>query len=218
MNDPVTNLLRLLRGTSLALLGVVLACGGVLVVRAEEPKKAGETFPKVVLLIRHAEKPDDEKSVHLSEQGKRRAAALPQLFVASATRPDPFPTPDFIFATHDSHASHRPVETITPLAKKLGLPFDDSFRNKDEVKDTGKGMPELAGELFGNRKYRGKTILVCWHHGTIPELAKLLRATGSPRKWDEGRFDRVWQITYDEKGKTSFLDRPQRLLPGDQDK
>jgi broad specificity phosphatase PhoE len=220
MNDPIPDPLRLLRGRTLAVLGLALACAAALGLRAEEPKKASETFPKVVLLIRHAEKPDDDKSVHLSEQGMRRAEALPQLFVPSATRPDPFPTPDFLFATHNTHASHRPLETIKPLAKKLGLPIDDSFHNKgkDEVKDGEKGMAELAEELFGKRKYQGKTILVCWHHGTLPKLAKLLRATGYPKEWDKHRFDLVWQISYDAKGKATFLERPQHLLPGDRDK
>jgi hypothetical protein len=31
-------------------------------------------------------------------------------------------------------------------------------------------------------------------------------------------FDRVWQITYDAEGKAAFIDLPQRLLPGDEDR
>ena len=44
-----------------------------------------------MLLIRHAEKPPPEaNSVHLNAEGKKRAEALPRLFEASASRPNPF--------------------------------------------------------------------------------------------------------------------------------
>jgi len=52
----------------------------------------------------------------------------------------------------------------------------------------------------------------------MPELAKLLHATGYPVEVYGKVFDRVWQITYDDKGHTTFTDRPQRLLPGDSKK
>ena len=88
------------------------------------------------------------------------------------------------------------------------------------MKDTDKrpGIPGLRKELFGNKKYRGKTVLVCWHHGTIPALAKALGATGYPEEWKDEVFDRVWQITYDREGKATFTDRPQRLLKRDSEK
>ena len=85
---------------------------------------AGEekAFPATVLLVRHAEKPPDaDESVHLSAEGKKRADALPGLFEASKARPDPLPKPDFVFATENSKHSHRPLETVTPLARKLKL-------------------------------------------------------------------------------------------------
>jgi hypothetical protein len=36
-----------------------------------------------------------------------------------------------------------------------------------------------------------------------------------PKHWDQGVFDRVWQITFDDQGKATFADRPQNLLSGD---
>ena len=42
--------------------------------------------------------------------------------------------------------------------------------------------------------------------------------TGYPKVWDGKVFDRVWQITYDEKGNTKCADLPQRLLPDDSKK
>ena len=33
---------------------------------------------------------------------------------------------------------------------------------------------QLAAELLTNPRYASKTVLVCWHHGKIPRLAKAL--------------------------------------------
>jgi hypothetical protein len=177
--------------------------------------KAGR-FPRQVLIIRHAEKPEEKSDPHLSEQGKQRAQLLGRLFAASADRPDPFPTPDFIFAASDSTNSHRPLETVTPLAERLKLPVNHAYDSKLPTEGNGKaGMFGLRDELFGDAKYAGKTVLVAWRHGSIPELAKTLRASQAPTKWDDAVFDRVWQITYDGRGNATFTDRPQRLLPGD---
>ena len=181
----------------------------VLLVPMGGPRRRNSASPAQILIIRHAEKPDND-SVDLSDQGKKRAEALPGLFLKSQSRPQPFPNPNFIFATKNSKHSHRPLETVTPLAKKLGIMVNTEFRD-DEV---GK----LADDIFRNPKYAGKTVLICWHHGELPALATALRATTDvPEKVKGGVFDRVWVLTYDQ-GKVSFVDRPQRLLAGDKEK
>jgi broad specificity phosphatase PhoE len=65
------------------------------------------SHPKTIFIIRHAEKPNDAGDPHLSERGRRRAAALPGY---------PFPELAAIFAATATSESARPVETITPLA------------------------------------------------------------------------------------------------------
>ena len=195
--------------------GVVLGLASLLLGSASpavgQGKDKKETFPRQILIIRHAEKPPaDAMSTDLNAEGKERAEALHKLFEKSDKRPMPFDTPDFIFATRNSKKSHRPVETVTPLAKKLKLTINSEFTNADEEK--------LAEELFGNPKYAGKTILIAWHHGTTPALAGKLKATGYPESWKDEVFDRVWQITYDEKGKATYADRPQHLMPKDSEK
>ena len=98
---------------------------------AAVPDRKQPSFPAQVLIIRHAEKPsEDDLSVDLSPAGKKRAEALPGLFIKSNSRPAPFPRPDFIFATKNSMQSHRPLETVTPLAKKLGITVNFSYRNR----------------------------------------------------------------------------------------
>jgi hypothetical protein len=168
-------------------------------------------YPKQIYIIRHAEKPPDEaKSAELSPEGKERAADLHKIFEKSDKRPMPFATPDFILAAKDSAKSHRPVLTVTPLAKVLKLPINTEFSNDDPSK--------LAEEIFGNPKYAGKTVLVSWRHGGIPALAEKLKATGYADVWKGEVFDRVWQITFDEKGKATFTDRPMQLMPKDSEK
>jgi len=194
----------------LLLIGVISALAiAVCCSLGGEPKPA-ETYPKRVLLIRHAEKPpENAKSVHLSVEGSKRAEAFPGLFITSKSRPDPLPTPDFIFAAKDSKDSHRPAETVQPLATKLNLQVDSRFRNDD--------YDQLARELFHHPKYAGKTILISWHHGNLPELAAALKAQKAPKNWKATVFDRVWEISF-EDDKAGFRDLPQQLLPGDADK
>lgn len=161
--------------------------------------------PSQVLIIRHAEKPDDD-SIHLSPEGKKRAEALPRLFLKSPNRPEAFPKPDFVFATKTSTHSNRPVETVTPLARALNLDINARFKDGE--------VTQLATELLTNPRYKGKTVLVCWHHGKIPELAQKLEAEDVPDHWKTSVFDKVWVITY-KNGKGKLRQQDQVLLPGD---
>ena len=177
--------------------------------QAKEDKKL--TYPRQILIIRHAEKlTGDAKSPELAPDGKERAAILEKIFEKSEKRPMPFPTPDFIFAAKNSEKSHRPVLTVTPLAKKLKLPINSDFNNDDPTK--------IADEIFGNAKYADKTVLISWRHNSIIPLAQKLKATGLPESWKDEVYDRVWQITYDEKGNAKWVDRPQQLMPKDPEK
>jgi broad specificity phosphatase PhoE len=180
---------------------------------AQKHRKADtpESYPAHVLIMRHAEKPPEpSRSVDLAPAGVARAKALSQLFTASARRPDPLPKPDFIFATHDTKHSHRPSETAAALGAALGLTVDTRFGDED--------VKPLAREVFGHHKYAGKTVLIVWHQGTIPDLAKALGATDAPKSWKDSVFDRVWEISYGKDGKVTFQDRPQQLLSGDSSK
>jgi len=195
-------------------------------------------LPSQVLIVRHGEKlgnagNDKSGGPHLSIQGSARAAALPSLFVPAkpalscdlketktgkdftgkykpengAGDPPRFPTPEVIFATQDSAHSHRPVETITPTGLSLGLAINSQYPNSTA------GIQAVVKQVQSGA-YAGKTVLICWHHGTIPALASALGAANPP-KWKGTVFDRVWQITFSKSGKASLKDHPQRLLYGD---
>lgn len=162
--------------------------------------------PRIVMIIRHAEKPDETggvKDPDLSKAGFARADALAKVIPAN------FPKPDFLFATKRSKGSNRPVETITPLSKAVHEEISAEF--KDEEFD------KLAKLILNDDKYAGKVVLIAWHHGKIPELAKALGATDAPEKWNSETFDRVWEISY-ENGQASFKDVPQKAMPGDEEK
>lgn len=168
------------------------------------------TAPSQVLIIRHGEKPGDPATdsaadnPNLSTQGYERAASL-AIYV-----PATFGKPDFLFATQASKNSNRPVETITPLAKTLGLTIDD--KHADDA------YQAVATDVLTHPKYAGKLVLICWHHGKIPELASALGGVPPTMHWKGHVFDRVWKIDYPAGGATTGLavaDIPQMLMYGD---
>jgi hypothetical protein len=200
---------------------------------------SGKSFPNEVYIIRHGEKiadpkKNDDGGRHLSILGSARAAAVPSLFAPAMPQPtcklDPragefiglyrqiplkgkpsrFATPNFIFATQNSKHSKRPIETVTPLAIALNLPLNHGFA------DTDADIAEMAQSILNDFTFWGKIVLICWHHGHIPAVAKAL-GVAKPPKWDGKVFDRLWQITF-PNGKASLKDLPQMLLYGDSKK
>jgi hypothetical protein len=63
----------------------------------------------------------------------------------------------------------------------------------------------------------GKLVIICWHHGNIPDLAEALGAAKTAQNWKGVVFDRVWQINY-EGGMATLKNLPQWLLPMDSDR
>lgn len=140
--------------------------------------------PKTILLMRHAEKPDEPGDIHLSPAGQARAKKLATFI------PQTFGALQFLFASAPSAESIRPIETITPLAQVIHLPIDQAIADKD--------YPALAAKLLGHAKYDGRDVLICWHHGEIPGLAQVLGAQpGScPDPWDPQVFNLILKFKY----------------------
>jgi phosphohistidine phosphatase SixA len=159
-------------------------------------------LPKTVFIIRHAEKPEDPQDPNLSPQGVERAQAL------AKNCEKLFGKLDCLFAAETSASSSRPVDTIHPLAQSVDLEIDSSVGNKD--------YSVVAAKLLaGPTDYGGKTVLICWHHESIPKLAQGLRAVNAPVNWESEVFDRIWVLNYQSSGEVSFQDLIQDLLEGD---
>ena len=159
-------------------------------------------WPKTVYIIRHAEKPEDAHNPNLSPQGVERAQAL------AKNCEKLFGKLDCLFAAESSAESARSVETINPLAQTIHLEIDSGVSNKD--------YSVLAANLLaGATDYGGKTVLICWHHENIPELAQGLHAANAPANWMGEVFDRIWVLEYQSSGQVYFHDLAQNLLPGD---
>ena len=197
-----------------------------------------QQFPKMVMIIRHGEKPgdpdnDNDGGPNLSILGSARAAALPSLFTPDptqwpATMPQltcdlavgaegefsgvygnsnikagasRYPTPNFLFATAPTNSSSRPVETITPTAQALqSLNNNPKLTINDKFSNDSSGIKALVSEILQNpNTYGGQIVLICWHHGTIPQLTE---AFGVPSaelpwsKWPGTVFDLVFCIEW----------------------
>jgi hypothetical protein len=162
--------------------------------------------PSKILILRHAEKPgapgEDQPSdgCDLSTRGFARAAALAYIL------PDRFGPSDFLVAAAESKHSNRPIETITPLAQRLSLPIESNHPDGD--------YQGLADALLSHDKYAGRTVVVCWHHGKIPDLAAAMGVSDPPQPWPAVAFDRVWAITF-SGGNVVLSNLPQCVLFGD---
>jgi len=171
--------------------------------------------PAQVILIRHAEKP--ATGPELNAQGFKRAEALVKFF-----RNNPavtaYGTPVAIYAAAPKHedSSVRSIQTVTPLAKALGLGVDTSFTRGQTNK--------IVRAIMEDPAYDGRLVLICWQHTNLVEIAQNLAAyNNSPRLevplvWPDETFDRAWILNLKNGKVVSFKDLPQRLLPGDSNK
>jgi broad specificity phosphatase PhoE len=143
-----------------------------------------------ILVMRHAEKPDDSSDPDLSRAGHARAIRLATFI------PEEFGKPDFIIAAAVSHSSARPYETVRPLSKVTDIGVDATIADAD--------YPTLAKGLLNKDKFFGKLVVVCWHHGNIPKLMESLGAKKGdyPDPWDPAVFNLILQVTFTD-GKAS---------------
>ena len=81
------------------------------------------------------------------------------------------------------------------MANALGLSVQTPYHGKDYA--------DLAKLILSTAAYAGKTVVVCWNHEAIPELAAALGVTPMPPKWHGSVFDSVYVISY-KKGKAAL--------------
>jgi hypothetical protein len=158
---------------------------------------------QTLLLIRHAEKPEDGQpggvaadgmadKRSLTPKGWQRAGCWTELFAPSLGGNAALPRPQAIFASapangHDGAAndagskSRRPLETVSMLAAKLGVTVDLRFSKGQETALAG-----VLSEIEG-------TTLVCWQHECIGRIASALspRSSELPGAWPSDRFNLI---------------------------
>ncbi|HXZ21488.1 MAG TPA: flagellar basal body-associated protein FliL [Pseudolabrys sp.] len=170
----------------------VLALSTAGLAESVQSKRVSGLENAVILIIRHAEKPDTGHS--LSPAGETRADACASYFANFVIDGRQLKL-DHIFATRDTRHSHRPRLTVEPTAQKFGLPIDDRFKNKQFLKlvDEIKSWPH------------GEDVLISWHHGKIPQLLRALGADPQKLlpngKWPDSSFDWLIQLRYDQNGR-----------------
>jgi hypothetical protein len=170
-----------------------------------------------IMLIRHAEKPDDKDGGvdqkgnadkhDLIVRGWQRAGALTQFFANPRDPNGPITRPATIFATEPTTGSEskRPLHTVTPLAKFLNLDIDSTIA-------VGSEDALVKAAVAGTG-----VVLIAWHHEKNPAIANLiLQNNTAPQKWPDDRFDVVWIFTRDAPtAPWQFAQAPQLLLAGD---
>lgn len=165
----------------------------------------GTMAPQTILIIRHAEKPEDGAAAgvdatgapdpkSLTPRGWQRAGAWAELFAPSLGQPSALPRPTAFYASAPtSHheirdegvgsKSRRPVETITPLSEKLKLPIDQTFEKGQEA--------ELAEAISS----QDGVVLVCWQHEDIAAIANALKPPhGVPANWLDTCFNVIYRF------------------------
>ena len=178
----------------------------VLVVATGQAKNTSPLKNATVLIIRHAEKPETGK--HLAPAGVRRAQASPGFFKSFAIGAHPVKV-DHLFATQESKNSDRPRETILPLSDALHLKIHLNFALTERQ--------QLVDKV--RRTYSGETVLICWHHGAIPDLLKAFGANPAALlpggKWPDDVFGWLIALRYDQQGKLSAHVYNEGIAPED---
>lgn len=146
------------------------------------------TRPAQIILFRHAEKPADKANPHLSPEGVQRARKLVG-FLTTDPVVNQYGKPVAIFATKTTRDDdgQRTQETVAPSAAALKLQVQTPFLSKD--------YKQLAKLILGNPAYAGKTVVICWNHEVIPELAAEL-GVAQPPPWKGKEYDQVYVISW----------------------
>ena len=145
-----------------------------------------------ILVIRHAEKP--ETGMELTPAGYAHARAYVTYFNNYKIDGQPLHL-NHLFCTADSKGSHRSRLTLTPLSEALKLGLDNRYSSKNAA--------ELAQDIR-SQSY-GTNLLICWHHGEIPNLITGLGADPGKilpnGKWPDNVFGWLIELRYDDTGR-----------------
>jgi hypothetical protein len=152
--------------------------------------------PARIILLRHAEKPTNPALVNLTEQGQKRATRLAKwLTQGKALGTNGLPAALYAAAPTPHGRSVRCMETLKPTADRLALPLRTSYPAADYLR--------LARDILRDRSLKEKTVVICWVHECLPELAAALGVKPQPPKWKDKDFESAYVITFPD-GKASL--------------
>jgi hypothetical protein len=99
--------------------------------------------------------------------------------------------------------SRRPMQTVEPLAKLIGIAISNMFLKGRES--------ELAAAVLRE----DGIVLISWEHKVIKDIVKLIGGPDlAPPAWPEDRFDIVFVLDRTDEGWT-LTQVPEMLLAGD---
>lgn len=166
--------------------------------------------PAQVLIIRHGEK---DFEGNLNQRGLERAEAL-SIYFENQLDLLIYGPPVALFAArptlntfpygHDENTA-RCLQTVAPTAHLLKLPIHAGYAKFQEDK--------LAEFIMHHAPYKGKNILICWHHETIDRLAAAFGIDPPPSPYPNDQFDETWVITFIPSPSLQIYH--QRLMFGD---
>jgi hypothetical protein len=146
-----------------------------------------EAGPKngTVMIIRHAEDADSGPGLSAAGEGRAR-------FFAGYGWPGG--RPNLLVAASSSKKSQRPVLTLTPLSRAIGVPINAA------INDENPGG--VARYLTGAGA--GKTTLIAWRHNETPALISALGAQPSAvlpgGSWPKGAYNLTLVLKFDASG------------------
>ena len=174
------------------------------------------------MLIRHAEKPakdsapfgvtaDGERNKEsLEVRGWQRAGALASLLAPNNGhfQHASLAKPQFLFASKPLRrkGSRRPIETLTPLAQRLGIRINSNHQRSE--------LEKMIAEVTSCKG----VVLICWQREYIPAIASVILGNKriAPLVWPEDCFDMIWVFDLARSSsKYTFKQVPQKLLGGD---
>jgi hypothetical protein len=144
---------------------------------------------RVIMIIRHGEKPGKGGGHGLTSAGWARAQGLTSVFGGGRG----FAAPRAIFAAGATGGGtgQRTRETVSPLASRLHIPVNSRY---------GKGQEAAMIRAASAQAMHGP-VLISWQHGKIPAIAKALKVVGKrPSGWSKSNYDGVWKFTWTPRG------------------
>jgi hypothetical protein len=159
--------------------------------------------PARLIIIRHAEKPDDDQNPHLSAAGQDRARRLVKwLTQGKVLGTNGAPAALFAAKPTRQRESLRCEETLEPTAQALGQHVRAPYRATD--------YEALADDLLHDPSWRDRNVVVCWVHDFLPELPAAFGVKAKSLKWKSDDYESVYLITF-PKGKPKLQQTRQQL-------